>query len=109
MFSWSGSAALGGLLVGYKGIIFNFCVTAFVQFVATLPLVLLFSREGMEGDHVVNTTNGALKRRPSGSNFSGVGSVNSASDDDDDDDEEALLHHGDSDSRASRKLPTAGG
>jgi predicted MFS family arabinose efflux permease len=49
MFSWSGSAAIGGLLVGYKGIIFNFIVTASVQFLATLPLVFLFSREGTEG------------------------------------------------------------
>ena len=48
MFSWSGSAAIGGLLVGYKGIIFNFLVTGSVQFLATLPLVLLFSREGRE-------------------------------------------------------------
>ena len=49
MFSWSGSAAIGGLLVGYKGIIFNFFVTGSVQFLATLPLVLLFSIEGREG------------------------------------------------------------
>ena len=49
MFSWSGSAALGGLLVGFKGIIFNFAVTGAIQFLATLPLVLLFSREGLEG------------------------------------------------------------
>ena len=49
MFSWSGSAFLGGLLVGYKGIIFNFLVTGSIQLLATLPLVLLFSREGSEG------------------------------------------------------------
>lgn len=41
MFSWSGSAALGGLLVDYKGILFNFCVTAGLQVVATLPLLML--------------------------------------------------------------------
>lgn len=41
MFSWSGSAVLGGLLVDKMGIIFNFCATAFLQFLATLPLLLL--------------------------------------------------------------------
>jgi MFS family permease len=49
MFSWSGSAAIGELLVGYKGIIFNFLVTGSVQFLGTVPLVLLFSRDGREG------------------------------------------------------------
>ena len=41
MFSWSGSAALGGILVDYKGIIFNFCVTAFLQLLATAPIFTL--------------------------------------------------------------------
>lgn len=41
MFSWSGSAALGGILVHYHGILFNFCITAFLQFIGTLPLLLL--------------------------------------------------------------------
>ena len=41
MFSWSGSAALGGVLVDEKGIVFNFCVTAGLQFLATLPLLVL--------------------------------------------------------------------
>lgn len=41
MFSWSGSAALGGILVSYHGILFNFCITASLQFVATLPHLLL--------------------------------------------------------------------
>jgi len=41
MVSWSGSAALGGILVEKKGILFNFCVTAGLQFLATGPLVLL--------------------------------------------------------------------
>lgn len=41
MFSWSGSAALGGILVDSNGILFNFCVTASLQFLATLPLFLL--------------------------------------------------------------------
>eukprot|EP00980_Cylindrotheca_fusiformis_P031284 scaffold26122_cov127-Cylindrotheca_fusiformis.AAC.3 len=41
MFSWSGSAALGGILVDYRGILFNFCITAALQFVATFPHILL--------------------------------------------------------------------
>lgn len=41
MFSWSGSAVLGGFLVGYRGIIFNFCITATFQFIATFPTLLL--------------------------------------------------------------------
>jgi len=41
MVSWSGSAALGGILVESKGILFNFCFTAFLQFLATGPLLLL--------------------------------------------------------------------
>jgi MFS family permease len=41
MFSWSGSAVIGGFLVDKEGIIFNFCVTACLQFIATLPLVVL--------------------------------------------------------------------
>lgn len=41
MVSWSGSAALGGILVDAEGILFNFCFTAFLQFLATGPLVLL--------------------------------------------------------------------
>ena len=41
MVSWSGSAALGGLLVESRGILFNFCFTAFLQFLATGPLLLL--------------------------------------------------------------------
>jgi hypothetical protein len=46
----AGSAAIGGLLVGYEGIIFNVLVTGSVQFfLATLPLLVLFSREGREG------------------------------------------------------------
>jgi len=44
MFSWSGSAFLGGILVGEEGILFNFCVTSALQLVASLPLVLLFRK-----------------------------------------------------------------
>jgi hypothetical protein len=41
LFLWSGGAALGGILVGHQGIVFNFYATAALQLVATLPLVLL--------------------------------------------------------------------
>jgi len=41
MVSWSGSAALGGIMVQTEGILFNFCFTAFLQFLATGPLILL--------------------------------------------------------------------
>jgi predicted MFS family arabinose efflux permease len=41
MFSWSGSAAIGGILVGMKGITFNFNFTACVQLLATIPLMFL--------------------------------------------------------------------
>eukprot|EP00534_Pseudo-nitzschia_fraudulenta_P018119 CAMPEP_0201276764 /NCGR_PEP_ID=MMETSP0853-20130426/57173_1 /ASSEMBLY_ACC=CAM_ASM_000640 /TAXON_ID=183588 /ORGANISM="Pseudo-nitzschia fraudulenta, Strain WWA7" /LENGTH=86 /DNA_ID=CAMNT_0047584771 /DNA_START=39 /DNA_END=299 /DNA_ORIENTATION=+ len=41
MVSWSGSAALGGILVDRFGILFNFCFTAGLQLVATGPLLLL--------------------------------------------------------------------
>jgi len=42
MFSWSGSAAIGGLLVNWKGIMFNFSITATIQLLGTIPLFLLF-------------------------------------------------------------------
>jgi MFS family permease len=48
MFGWSGSAVLGGILVGSKGILFNFGVTASVQFLATLPIIALLSRDVVE-------------------------------------------------------------
>lgn len=44
MFSWSGSAAIGGILVGMKGIFFNFNFTACVQLIATIPLFFLCGR-----------------------------------------------------------------
>jgi MFS family permease len=40
-FSWSGSAALGGILVDYRGIVWNFCITACLQFIATMPFLIL--------------------------------------------------------------------
>jgi MFS family permease len=44
MFSWSGSAAVGGILVGMEGILFNFCITGSLQILATVPLLFLFCR-----------------------------------------------------------------
>lgn len=41
LFLWSAGAAVGGILVGYKGILFNFFVTAALQLSASLPLILL--------------------------------------------------------------------
>ena len=49
MFSWSGSAALGGVLVGICGLLPVFGVTAFLQFVATWPLMMLFRYDVTEG------------------------------------------------------------
>ena len=49
MFGWSGSAILGGYLVGSKGILFNFFVTASIQLLATLPVLVLISRDGIKG------------------------------------------------------------
>jgi hypothetical protein len=49
MLLWSGSAALGGVLVDYWGIVFTFYVTAGLQLVASLPLVCLFSRDNAAG------------------------------------------------------------
>jgi len=40
MFSWAGSAAIGGILVDWEGILFNFTATAFLQIFATVPLIL---------------------------------------------------------------------
>jgi hypothetical protein len=57
MFLWSGSAALGGVLVGYRGIVFNFYVTAGLQLLASLPLVCLFSRDNAAG--VASTEHGS--------------------------------------------------
>lgn len=49
MFSWSGSAALGGYLVGMIGMVPLFCTTAGIQFLATFPLVRLSMEEKLEG------------------------------------------------------------
>lgn len=57
MFGWSGSAVLGGFLVGSKGLLFNFIVTASIQFLATLPILALISRDEIEGMTVQHVTN----------------------------------------------------
>ena len=48
MFSWSGSAFVGGMLVGFEGLIFNFCITASIQLLATVPLMVLFPTDALE-------------------------------------------------------------
>ena len=50
MFSWSGSAALGGYLVGVIGMVPLFCTTAGIQFLASFPLLALSLEEKLEGD-----------------------------------------------------------
>ena len=45
MFSWSGSACIGGILIGFVGILPLFAVTAAIQFFATLPLLVLAGRD----------------------------------------------------------------
>ena len=44
MFGWAGSAALGGYIIDKESILFNFCVTGIIQFVATIPLFYLFRK-----------------------------------------------------------------
>lgn len=41
MFSWSGSAAIGGILVAEKGIVFNFCITSGMQLLSTIPIIII--------------------------------------------------------------------
>ena len=61
MFSWSGSAALGGVLVKEEGILFNFCITSALQLVATIPLIALFGKVREEG---ARSTTGAQALPP---------------------------------------------
>jgi MFS family permease len=49
-FSWSGSAFLGGVLVQVDGLLFNFIITATLQFLATIPIVLLILTNDPQGD-----------------------------------------------------------
>lgn len=48
MFSWSGSAALGGILVEEWGMLPVFCLTAAFQLIGTLPMVSLWKVDTME-------------------------------------------------------------
>lgn len=48
MFSWSGSAALGGVLVGAVGLLPLFVATGCVQLTATLALIALFGHDTIE-------------------------------------------------------------
>lgn len=49
MFSWSGSAAIGGILVSFDGLLFNFSVTATMQFLATIPVIALMMAIKVDG------------------------------------------------------------
>jgi predicted MFS family arabinose efflux permease len=53
MFSWAGSAALGGLLVNWNGILFNFIFTAWFQLFSTIPLLLVSGRVSKENSPLV--------------------------------------------------------
>mmetsp|Transcript_9203 Transcript_9203/g.14146 ORF Transcript_9203/g.14146 Transcript_9203/m.14146 type:complete len:538 (+) Transcript_9203:169-1782(+) len=68
MFSWSGSAALGGILVGLKGILFNFSITAGIQFIATLPLLAIVWRDADKDE--CSSTNASMCRIPPQQMFS---------------------------------------
>lgn len=48
MFGWSGSSAIGGLVVELVGIVPLFAVTGCVQLVGTIPLALGFRRDIIE-------------------------------------------------------------
>ena len=43
--SWSGSAVLGGFLVGALGVVPLFAITACLQICSTIPLILLFGKD----------------------------------------------------------------
>jgi len=43
-FGWSGSGMIGGLLVQTGGILFAFQITMLIEFIATIPLILIFRR-----------------------------------------------------------------
>lgn len=44
MFSWAGSAIIGGMMVDKEGILANFYFTALWQFISSLPLLYLFGK-----------------------------------------------------------------
>lgn len=51
MFSWSGSAALGGFLVSWNGLLFNFSITAMMQFLGTIPVIVLMWAANVDENH----------------------------------------------------------
>ena len=59
-FLWSRSTFLGGLLVNYNGIIFNFVVTSLFQSLAQILLVALFAHEKRTLGKVDASKNSAL-------------------------------------------------
>lgn len=50
MFSWSGSAAIGGVLVHYIGIVPLFVVTGFIQFLSSLTVLALVRVDQREAE-----------------------------------------------------------
>ena len=44
MFGWAGSAVLGGYIIEKESILFNFCITGLIQFIATIPFFYLFGK-----------------------------------------------------------------
>jgi predicted MFS family arabinose efflux permease len=54
---WSGSAVLGGMLVGRIGLTHLFLLTASLQIIATLPLMALFRDDELEQSVSSTTTN----------------------------------------------------
>ena len=78
MFSWSGSAALGGLLVDLVGILPLFAIMASLQFVGTGPLICLFPHDPVEQESIVTPTCEQLRhqRNRSISVASSLGSSN---------------------------------
>lgn len=56
MFSWSGSAAIGGILVQRMGLLPMFAVTAGLQWVGTWPMISLFQHDFMEQNTVSHSS-----------------------------------------------------
>lgn len=44
MVGWAGSAVLGGFIIEKESILFNFCFTGLIQFLATIPFLYLFGK-----------------------------------------------------------------
>ena len=69
MFSWSGSAALGGILVGLVGLLPLFFFTATLQLIATFPLIYLFPADHTEAS-LASPDSAADRIRQDDENFS---------------------------------------